>query len=76
MPSTLDKIDRVDVVRIDERRAAQATHDLRENVDRDLAPREVAESSERDRHGGIDVTSGYPAGHPHTQRRAYKLGSS
>ena len=49
MPSSLDEVDGVDVVGVDDPRAAQAAHDLGEDVRGDLAPGEVPERRHCDR---------------------------
>ena len=58
MPSPFDQIDGMDVVCVDDPSAAQSAHDLGKNVRRNLAPGEVPERRERDRHCGVDMASG------------------
>lgn len=56
--ASLNDVDGVDVVGIDDPGAAQSAHDLGEDVRRDLAPGEVPECRECNGHCGVDVTSG------------------
>ena len=69
MAPALDEVDRVDVVRVDDARPTQPAHDLREDVSRDLAPRELfrPERRHRDRHRGVDVPWGNESGDPSAQ---------
>lgn len=47
MPSALEQIDRMDIIGVSNTGANNSTHQLSKNVDGNLLPREVAESSER-----------------------------
>ena len=51
MPSTFDNVDSVDVVRVDDAGAAETTHELGEDVGRDLTPGEIPEDGEGDARG-------------------------
>ena len=70
MAAALDEVDGVDVVGVDDPRAAQAAHDLGEDVRGDLAPGEVPERRHCDRYRGVDVAAGDASGDPHAQSGA------
>ena len=71
MSATLNEIDCIDIVGVDDPRATQPAHDLGENVNGHLAPREVPlEGGHCDRHCGVDVTPGDPSCYPRTQGEA------
>ena len=57
MPTSLDDIDGVDVVRVRDTGTAKRTHELCEPVDRDLLVREVAEDGERECDRRVEVTT-------------------
>lgn len=67
VPATFDEVDRVDVVRVDDAGATETTHELCEDVRRDLAPREVAEGRKRDGDRGVDVPAGNTTRDPDTE---------
>lgn len=67
MPSSLDEVDRVDVVCVDNACAAEAAHELSKNVGGDLAPGEVAECRKRDRDRRVDVPARDAARDPNTE---------
>ena len=47
----------MEVVGIDDESATHSAEELRKNVRRDLAPWEVAECGERNRHSGIEMSA-------------------
>lgn len=67
MAPAFHDIDGMNVVRVDDTGTAEASHDLREDVSGDFTPWEVAESSERDRDSGIDMSARYAARDPDTE---------
>ena len=60
----------MEVVGVDDTGAADASEQLSQNVDGDLAPGEVAERRERDRHRWVDVSATDPGGDPRTKCKA------
>ena len=73
MAATLDEVDRMDIIRIDNSSTAQSTHELRENVRGDLAPREVfSEGRHCDRDRGVNVAWGDPGGDPRAQGESHR----
>ena len=67
MPSTLDEVDGVNVVGVDDPGAAQTAHNLSKDVGGDLAPGEVAEHGECECYRRVDVTSRDTARDPYTK---------
>ena len=65
MAAALDEVDRMDIVCVDDPRAAQRAHYVRENVREDLLPGEVSlEGRHCNRDCGVNVARGDPAGDP------------
>ena len=67
MPAAFYEIDGMDVVGVDYACAAEATHDLSEDETGDLAPGEVAECSQRNCDGRVNMTARNAAGDPDTE---------
>ena len=67
MAPAFNNVDGVDVVRVDYASSTNAAHDLRENVNRDFAPREISESCERDRDCRIDVSTRDASRNPNSE---------
>lgn len=57
VPSALDYVDSVDVVGVDDARTADATHQLREDVRRHLAPGEVTQRRKGKSHRRVNVAA-------------------
>ena len=68
MAATLDEVDRMDIICVDDSSTAQSTHELGENVRGNLTPREVlSERRHCDRDRGVNVAWGDPGGDPRAQ---------
>ena len=67
--TTLNKVDCMDIICVHDSSTTQSTHELRENVRGDLAPREVPpERRHCDRDGRVNVAGRDPGGDPRAQR--------
>lgn len=65
--ATLEDINRVEVVRVDDGSAAQRTEQLADPEDRDFSPWEAAEDGEGEGDGGVDVAARDAGGEPDTE---------
>lgn len=71
VPATFYEIDGMNVVGVYDARSAQTAHDLSEDEAGNLAPREVAKCSKRNRDSGVDMSTRNTARDPDTKGSAY-----